>query len=77
MSASDTESLRDLLYDPYHPLNSPLLGRLVSRTVCRISHSIEVLQTEEWDEPWYACRVCGARFLPADAIGEDTEVHYV
>lgn len=66
--------LHKYVYDREHPLRSPALGSLISRTLCLLGHRISVMELESWDEPWLACSVCGARFMPADVITDDTEV---
>jgi hypothetical protein len=67
-------SLKNLLVDKKHPKGSPLLGRFISSTVCSLGHNIVIMEHESWDEDWLTCSVCGARFIPASMIGEDTEV---
>lgn len=66
--------LRDYVIDKEHPKGSPLIGRILSATVCQLGHDIGVMEYRHWDEDWLACATCGARFLPASAIDEDTEV---
>lgn len=62
------------LRDDKHPKGSPILGRILSATACRLGHNVVVMELDTWDEPWFACSVCGARFLPEDALSDDTEV---
>ena len=68
------DRLPNWLADSAHPLGSPLLGRLTSATVCALGHEVVEMDHPEWDESWVACAVCGARFMPASFIDEDTEV---
>jgi hypothetical protein len=52
------------LYDPKHPLKSPILGRLVSKTVCAMGHDFVMMELDTWEEPWITCSICGARTIP-------------
>lgn len=70
-------TLLDHLYDPKHPRKSPVLGRFLSRSLCRLGHSVVEMELDSWDEPWLACSVCGARFFPAEAISDETDVVYI
>lgn len=63
-----------LLYDSKHPLRSPLLGRITSATLCAMGHTVVEMDHEEWDDTWLACAVCGARFVPLEAMADDYEV---
>jgi hypothetical protein len=66
-------TLREWLYDPAHPLGSPALGRFVSLTLCALGHNVVVMDSETWDEPWLACSVCGARFLPESMLSDEKQ----
>jgi len=64
----------EILYDPAHPLRSPLLGKIVSRTACALGHKIVIMDHERWDESWMACATCGARFATESMLtADDTE----
>ena len=65
--------MSDLLYDSAHPLRSPLLGRVVSSTLCVLGHNVVVMNHEEWDEEWLACATCGARFMPTSMLSESDD----
>lgn len=74
---SDERTLRrvkNLLWDNQHPKKSPLLGILLSRTVCALGHEVAAMHHEPWDEPWLACPVCGARFVPVSSMADDYDV---
>lgn len=68
------EWLKALLHDESHPKGSPLLGLILSRTVCAVGHDVVEMEIEAWDQPWLACPCCGARFLPVDAMADDYDV---
>lgn len=70
------DRLKRELRDTSHPKGSPLLGRLISVWVCRpFGHAIGIYDYEHWDEPWFACPTCGARWGPAGSIvDEDGEL---
>lgn len=71
---SDDPGLLDHLYDERHPKRSPMLGRFLSATVCAIGHRVVVMELDAWDEPWLACSVCGARFVPESLMADDYDV---
>lgn len=71
---SADQSSGGLVRDKNHPRGSPLLGKILSRTVCALGHEIVIMDMDTWDEKWLACSVCGARFMPADMIDDDTDI---
>jgi len=62
--------MSNLLYDRKHPIRSPLLGKFLSATLCLLGHRVVVKSWDRWERDWVACAVCGARFIPADALSD-------
>lgn len=67
-------NITDYLHDEEHPRRSPLLGIILSRTVCAAGHNVKEMELDTWDEPWLACSTCGARFLPVSVMADDYDV---
>lgn len=67
--------LRKLIRDKKHPKGSPLLGKLLSATACAMGHGqLVMMESDQWDDRWITCSVCGARFVPESLLSDDFEV---